>query len=356
MVSFKLDLMPISIIAGLRFLLRLATLLRLPNRLPGALAAILLATSHCAAIAQIGPDPALFGCWRAQQSEHRYADGRVTELNQDCVTLINSKTIQSSCYFSKGPYQTVSTYVAAGPGKLNVKSVASTDGPVSSAEVRPLEYSIIDGRWLITTVRPALAGDTTPASISGVLIRLKDKDPNDRCAPSGRTDPWQRGVSSFKLSAPARFAVMELDPAADPTLQQGIGNELVIGFFRRSDQPSAGTPLTTTMADTVKVTEQLNFGAKPVTTSDFDTIKQRARAQLTPEEIWCDTPQRLCVELRVANPDDASKQQLIAIAFVLLRGRMVVITARGADLAMPSQLFTHHAADAFSNQLIADNP
>jgi hypothetical protein len=318
--------------------------------------ALLLTASVSAALAQVSPDPALFGCWRAQQSEHRYADGRVTELNQDCVTLINSKTIQSSCYFSKGPFQTVSSYLPDGPGRLSVKSISSSDGPVAFAEPRPLEYSLVDNKWLLTTVRPPANGNASPMTISGVLMRIKDHDPNDRCAPYGRTDPWQRGVSSLKLSAPARFSRLELDPVADPSLQQGIGNELVIGFFRRSDQTLSEPPLTTTMADTVKVTEQLNFGAKPVSVSDFEAIKQRARAQLTPEEVWCDTPSRLCVELRVANPDDASKQQLIAIGFVYLRGRIALITARGADTSVSSQLFTHHAADVFSNQLIADNP
>jgi hypothetical protein len=308
------------------------------------------------AAAQIGPDPGLFGCWRAQQSERRYADGKVTESNQDCVTLINSKTIQSSCYFTKGPYQTVSTYQQAGVGKLNVKSVGSTDGPVESSQARPLGYQIVDKNWLVTSVEPPANGATAPLAINGVLYRVKEKESNERCAPYGRTDPWQRGVSSLQLSAPPRFVPLELDPVADPSLQQGIGNELVIGFFRRSDQPPGHGPLTTTMADTVKVTEQLNFGAKPVAAADFELIKQRARAQLTPQEIWCDTPERLCVELRVANPDDPDKEQLIAIAFVFQRGRIAVITARGADTSTPSQLFTHHAAEVFSSQLIAENP
>src|SRR5262245_19238478 len=62
-------------------------------------------------------DPNLVGCWRSQNMDQYYSDGRIIHLNSDCVSEISLREIRSECQSSNGSVNNSYAYEVTAPGR-----------------------------------------------------------------------------------------------------------------------------------------------------------------------------------------------------------------------------------------------
>ena len=220
-------------------------------------------------------DPALQGCWRAQHSDYHLLDGKLRRVNSDCVQEIDARTVRGECRTSNGPYNSVSSYEIAGPGRFLSTAVSPPPATPELAAPREVKYAV-DGQWLTLTVRPPRAPQASappPERIESLLVRVPA---GGGCAPLGpspvRASPGP--VSSLVLGVPAGFTPVLEDPYKTPALAALINTNFLIGHF----VPGGAQPAPGLRA--VLVIEDSRQGARPVKEDDFARFKEQLKLSL----------------------------------------------------------------------------
>ena len=177
----------------------------------------------------------LLGCWRSQNADQYYSDGKVRHLNSDCVSEISSKQIRTECQYASGRVNILSTYEITAPGRF--VSTRSEGSPGAKAQSR-VEYSV-DSEWLTLTGFPQKRGDAqlqAPDKVVSLAVRVNAPSGKDVCHPRGpsKIRVGETPVSSLLLTVPEAYVPVLKDPSSpstDPRLQQAINANFLIGQF-----------------------------------------------------------------------------------------------------------------------------
>jgi hypothetical protein len=306
-------------------------------------------------------DPNLVGCWRSQNSDQYYSDGRIIHLNGDCVSEISAKQIWTECQNANGRVQNLSTYEITAPGRYVATLVNTSAAVKEPPQPRTIEY-VIDGEWLTLTFFPEKrANAPAPDKVVSLAVRVTPQSDKKTCQPRGPS-PNRVGagpVSSLLLTVPKTYVPVLEDPtgpSADPHLRSAINTNFLIGQFvlAGSEKGSAeGTP----GRGYVLVVEDGKIGSRPIKAADFRQFKASRKQEIGQDKVSCDDEERLCFSTPISaggQPSQISRH--LTTEFVNVRGRIAIIYGLAFGGTPEDATAAKRSADVFAEQIVRDNP
>jgi hypothetical protein len=316
---------------------------------PRTLASLLIACAVASAMAA-PDDPTLLGCWRSQHVQVTLADQSRRDQNGDCVTEYDGSKARSRCHSNTGNTEVLSSYEVIEPGRLRVTML---DGVPEKAKgtTSELRYSLQDG-WLLIErplAGPAPAGSPgkQPVSMKSVSVRVRGTGTESAdCRPRG-ANPLRIGrtpPSSLVLTVPAGWEPYLVDPAADKHLGPAVSSSFFIGAFVPKGARTEPRP-----SHMVLVVDDVRPGPVPVRAAEFAAVKQRFAAELQPDKLLCDQPDRACGSLSMPNKTQVYTELL------KVNGRVAMVTGAVAESEAVSLETLRKSVQSFVEQLRADN-
>jgi hypothetical protein len=310
-------------------------------------------------------DPNLLGCWRSQNSDQYYSDGRIIHLNGNCVSEFSAKQIRSECHNANGRVQNLLTYEIAAPGRYLIKRANAGAAPNLPPQPRPVEY-VVDGEWVTLTTFPekrANAPLPVPDKIVSLAVRVKPQSGKETCQPRGPSPNriGGRAVSSLLLTAPNAYVPVVKDPfgsSGDSHLAMTINTDFLIGQFVPAELEKAladGQPMQSGVY--VLVVEDTKIGSRPIKPTDFREFKAARKKEIGQDKVSCDDENKLCFNTPVsAGNQPARISRHLTTEFVSLKGRIAIIYGVAFGSAPEDAKAAKGAADLFAEQIVRDNP
>src|SRR5262249_29376464 len=103
----------------------------------------------------------LLGCWRSQNADQYYSDGKVIHLNSDCVSEFSLKQISTECKNASGRVNNFYTYEITARGRYVATLSEGSEAAKEPPQPRPVEY-VADGEWLVVTTFPPKRANAQP--------------------------------------------------------------------------------------------------------------------------------------------------------------------------------------------------
>jgi len=238
----------------------------------------------------------LLSCWRSQNMDQYYSDGKVIHLNSDCISEVSLKQIRTECQNASGSVSNLYTYEITAPGRyvttLSEGSAAAKEPP----QPRPGEY-VVDGEWLMLTTFPpkrANAQPPLPDKVVNLAVRVNAPSGKDMCHPRGPSKIRVGGgaVSSLLLTVPKTYAPVlkdPFDPLADPHLRQAINSNFLIGQFVPAGSEKAWAEgIRMQGGGYVLVVEDYRIGSRPIRPADFRQYKASVKHDMGQDKVSCD--------------------------------------------------------------------
>ena len=144
-------------------------------------AAALLAA--CAAGQALAQAESLAGCWRMQQRQERFVDGRTRDTNTDCVFDFEEARVWSRCHTPTAETERLYTYDLTRPGRIHITPLDAANGQPRGTP-GDIPYRL-DGPQMVTTqtnLNPVTATGQLPETITTRWIRESSDAP---CKPRG---------------------------------------------------------------------------------------------------------------------------------------------------------------------------
>jgi hypothetical protein len=305
----------------------------------------------------------LVGCWRSQNVDQYFPEGKIIHLNSDCVSEFSAKQIRSECQNASGRVQNLSTYETKAPGRYVATLSSGSAGANEPPQPRVIEYAI-DGEWLTLTFSPqqrANAQPPAPDKVVSLAVRVNAQSSKDMCQPRGPS-PIRVGagaVSSLLLTVPKIYVPVLKDPfgaSADPHLAQAINTNFLIGQFvpAGSEKGSAeGTP----GRGYVLVAEDGKIGSRPIKPADFRQFKASRKQEIGQDKVSCEDEKRLCFSTPISVGSQPSQiSRYLTTEFVNVKGRVAIIYGLAFGGTPEDAKAARRSADIFSEQIVRDNP
>jgi hypothetical protein len=305
----------------------------------------------------------LMGCWRSQNSDQYYSDGRIIHLNGDCVSEVSAKQIRSECQNATGRVQNFSTYEITAPGRYVATFSSDSAAASQPPQQRVIDY-VIDGEWLTLTVLPekrANAQPSTPDKIVSLAVRVNTQSGKVVCQPRGPS-PNRAGagpVSSLLLTVPKTYTPVLQDPSgasADPHLRSAINTNFLIGQFVPAGSEK-GSAEEIPGRGYVLVVEDGKIGSRPVKAADFREFKVSRKQEIGQDKVSCEDEKRLCFSTPISvagQPSQTSRH--LTTEFVNLKGRVAIIYGLAFGGTPEDAKAARRSADMFAEQIMHDNP
>lgn len=309
------------------------------RRLPPPLCTILalaVAAALGAATARAADDPALHGCWRLQAVRYTMPDGHTGEVNHDCVAEFAEGMLRTRCH--RGPGQDTDmtlSWERTASGHLRETM------PAAAAEPTVFELDDrLDGDWWMTSRSwPPGGNPRQPVREERLLVRVDTARDGGRCEPHGEQPvrDWSSPVSSLVLSVPPGWKVRSSDTPGKPPIVPDGG--VPIGRFSRPDGPGR--------LMFVAVAERPEVPPVPVRTAEFEAERQRFEASAG-DGVRCHEAERLCS--LAAKGIGTTYEEVVVV-----RGRLVLVSATSTEPAARSESALRQAVRTFVERLRLDN-
>jgi hypothetical protein len=329
-----------------------------------------LVRSLCISLALLGAVPVadaddlnILGCWRSQNADQYYPDGKVIHLNSDCISEVSLEQIRTECQNASGRVNNSYTYEVTAPGRY----VATLSEGSSAAKERPssreVEY-VVDGEWLTLTSFPqkrANAQPPAPDKVVSLAVRVNAPSGKDACHPRGlsKIRLGAGPVSSLLLTVPETYVPVLKDPSgptADPHLQKAINANFLIGQFVSSGSEKAwaeGMP--TPGGGYVLVVEDFRIGSRPMRPADFRQYKVSIKQEIGQDKVSCEDEKRLCFNTAISSqPSQISRY--LTTEFVNVKGRLAIIYGLAFGGTPEDSKAAMRSADIFTERIVRDNP
>src|SRR5262249_26331820 len=309
----------------------------------------------------------LLGCWRSQNMNQYYSDGRIIRLNRDCVSEISLKEIRSECQSSNGSVNNSYAYEITAPGRYVITVSGGNSAAKQPPQQRPAEY-VVDGEGLMVTTFPpkqANAHPPIPDRIVGLAVRVNAA--SGTCHPRGPSTirVGGRSVSSLLLTVPKTYVPVIKDPFgpfANPHLQQAINFNFLIGQFVRAGSEKAWADgMLMPGGGYVLVVEDYKIGSRPMKPADFRQFKASIKQEIGQDKVSCEDDKRICFSTALSGEGWVSGQpsQILGhmtTEFVNLKGRVAIIYALASGGTAEGAKAARRSADIFAEQIVRDNP
>lgn len=308
-------------------------------------------------------DPNILGCWRSQNADQYYSDGKVIHLNGDCVSEISLKQIRTECQSASGRVNNSYTYEVTAPGRYVATPSEASSAAKEPPPSRAVEY-VVDGDWLTLTSFPqkrANAQPPSPDKVVSLTVRVNAPSGEDVCHPRGPSKIRVAAgpVSSLLLTVPETYVPVLKDPSgptADPQLQKAINANFLIGQFVSSGSEKAwaeGTP--TPGGGYVLVVEDFRIGSRPMRPADFRQYKVSMKQEIGVDKVSCEDEKRLCFNTAISSqPPQISRY--LTTEFVNVKGRVSIIYGLAFGGTPEDSKAARHSADIFTERIVRDNP
>ena len=312
-----------------------------------------------AAAPEISHAMELEGCWRAQQTEVDFTDGRVRQSSENCVMAFHDGHMKTMCSFKAGNDTHEYDYTAQGSGSIQFqRSASSADkGPTQRAT---MAYNISDG-WLTTIVMPAGAVDN-PDKIPSKMVRLFRRvgaADDHGCHPRDITrQDWGKlpiTQSTYAFEPPKSF-VPYLDFGDHGwNLAQSGSNTFFVGAYAtmpaQDFQSGKGGYI-------VLMLEDARSGPKALTKNEFKALMQNIKATVGKKAVVLEDDKRVYFDLQqVVSPNTKMPNAYGIAAYHNIHGRMLITYVIARDVPLEAaKKETLAVANNFSAGLDTANP
>jgi hypothetical protein len=307
-------------------------------------------------------DLKLIGCWRLQNVDQYYPDGKARHLNSDCVSEFSSKQFRTECQNASGRMNNLYTYEITAPGRY----IAALSAAKESPQPRTVEYAV-DGEWLTLTSFPQKRTDAQPPApdrIVSLAVKVDSPSGEDACHPRGlsKIRVGAGPVSSLLLTVPETYVPVLQDlsaPSADPHLRQAVNSNFLIGQFVPAGSETAwtmGTPVPG--GSYVLVVEDYKVGSRPMRPADFHLYKTSVKQEIGQANVSCEDEKRLCFSTvfgRIRG-DAPQISRYMTTEFVNVKGRVAIVYGLAFGDTPEHSTVAKRSADAFAEQILRDNP
>jgi hypothetical protein len=282
----------------------------------------------------------LLGCWRSQQAQFVFANGKQRDQGGDCVLRIDATHFRTLCQQAGETRESASTYAVVAPGVLRLT-------PIGTANAQPAELGYkIDGEWLITSRNfdaPTAGVAERPERMTSLAVR----EASPACAPRGesKTRIGRTPLSSLALQTPSGWTPWLVDPAGDGAFAAAVNTSFLIGAF-----VPAGTanPLPSA-TQWVLVLDDTRYGPSPVRGEEFAAVKLRFANEVGAARLKCDLPDRTCALYR------SPEGKLVYTELSYVRGRVVMVSSTTASAGAAQEDALRRAVRTFIDQIQKDN-
>jgi hypothetical protein len=308
----------------------------------------------------------LLGCWRSQNADQYYSDGKVIHLNSDCVSEFSLKQFRTECQNASGPVSNFYTYEITAPGRYVATLSEGSEATKEPLQSRVAEY-VVDGDWLMVTSfpqKPANARLPLPDKVVGLAVRVNAPSGKDMCHPRGPSKIRVGGgaVSSLLLTVPKTYVPVLKDPFGpfgDPHLQQAINSNFLIGQFVPAGSEKAwaeGIPMPG--GGYVLVVEDYRIGSRPMRPADFRQYKASLKQEIGQDKVSCEDEKRLCFSPAFGRISSQPSQisRYLTTEFVNVKGRVAIIYGLAFGDTPEYSKAARRSADIFAEQIVRDNP
>jgi hypothetical protein len=262
----------------------------------------------------------LLCCWRSQNADQYYSNGKVIHLNSDCVSEVSLQHIRTECQNASGRMQNLKTYQITAPGRYAATLSNGSAAAEEPSQPREVEY-VVDSEWLMVTSFPQKrvnAQPPAPEKIVTLAVRVDTLSGKDTCQPRGPSTIriGAGSVSSLLLTVPKTYVPVLKDPFgpfADPHLRQAINSNFLIGQFvpAGSEKVSAeGAPMP--RRGYVLVVEDGKIGSRPIKPADFRQFKASRKQEIGQDKVSCEDEKRLCFSTAVSEGSVGSQPSQIS--------------------------------------------
>jgi hypothetical protein len=311
----------------------------------------------------------LLGCWRSQNADQYYSDGKIIHLNSDCVSEVSLREIRTECQTSSDRANYLYTYEITAPGRYVVTLSEGSAAAKEPPQPRAVEY-VVDGEWMIVTAFPpkrANAQPPLPDKVVSLAVRVNAPSGKDMCHPRGpsKIRVGAGAVSSLLLTVPESFVPVLKDPFgpfADPNLQKALNSNFLIGQFVPAGSEKAwaeGMPMPGRRY--VLVVEDYRIGSRPMRPADFRQFKASIKQEIGQDKVSCEDEKRLCFSTAYPAEGRISGQPspvsgYMTTEFVNVKGRVAIIYGLASGGTPEDSKAARRSADMFAAQLLHDNP
>jgi hypothetical protein len=307
----------------------------------------------------------LLGCWRSQNADQYYSDGKVIHLNSDCVSEISFKKIRTECQNASGRVNNLSTYEITAPGRYVATLSEGSSAAKEPPQPRVVEY-VVDGEWLTLTSFPqkrANAQPPAPDKVVGLAVRVNAPFGKDVCHPRGPSKIRVAAgpVSSLLLTVPETYVPVLTDPSgpfADPNLQKAINSNFLIGQFVLAGSEKAwaeGMPMPG--GGYVLVVEDYRIGSRPMRPAGFRQYKASMKQEVGQDKVSCEDEKRLCFSPAFGRISSQPSQisRYLTTEFVNVKGRVAIIYGLAFGSTPEDSKAAKRSADIFAERIARDN-